>query len=136
MNLDIYIKTYLKFPLTNGFVISEYRDYGMAEFCKLNYSILTLNIWRDRIDYYADIVYNEQYFNTTHLANFLSNKTKEYEFINFSLETINVDAEKFLSLLNRILEEEFDIFLEFLFNLKAKNRTKFIEYCEKNKYKI
>ena len=130
MNLDIDIKTYLKFAINNGFIISEYKNHEMAEFCRLDYSILTLDIWRDRIDYYADIVYDGQHFNTTHLANFI-NKTKKYEFINFSFETEYVDAKKFLTLLNQIMESEFDIFLEFLFNLTTEKRTEFVEYCEK-----
>jgi len=132
MNFDIDIQVYLKYPLNNGFEISEYKNYGMSEYCKLEYQILSLEIWRDRIDYYSSIIFNNNNYNTIHLANFLNDKISKYEFIDFSFETINVDSERFLTLLNQIIESEFDNILNFLFNITDEKYNDFIEYCEKS----
>ena len=130
MNFDIDIQVYLKYPLNNGFEISEYKNYGMSEYCKLEYPILSLEVWRDRIDYYSNIIFNKKYYNTIHLANFINDKTSKYEFIDFSFETINVDCERYLTLLNQIIESEFDNILDFLFNITNEKYNDFIEYCE------
>ena len=130
MNFDIDIQVYLKYPLNNGFEISEYKNYGMSEYCKLEYPILSLEVWRDRIDYYSNIIFNKKYYNTIHLANFINDKTSKYEFIDFSFETINVDCKRYLTLLNQIIESEFDNILDFLFNITNEKYNDFIEYCE------
>ena len=131
MELEIDIKIYLKHTLENGFKITESKDYGMAKSCKLEYPILNMEIVYDRFDYYATIVYNEEKYNVVHIANFLNDKKVKYEFFDFGFETREIDAERFLTQLDKIMKSDFDNILDFLFNLTTEKQTEFNEYCEK-----
>ena|SRR5690606_25013621 len=128
MLLNIDVKTYLKYPLANGFKMTDYTDHGMAESCRLQYPILTLDIWRDRIDYTATIVFNDNYFDIVHLANFI-NGNSDYK-TKGPTGTEHVDVERYLTLVNKIFEKEFDKILEFLFQLTDKKKSEYNSYFE------
>ena len=131
MELEIDIKIYLKSTLENGFKITESKDLGMAKFCRLEYPILSMEIWNDRFDYSATIEYNDEKYNVIHLANFLNGKNAKYAFYNFGFETRNIDAERFLTQLDKIIKTDFDNILNFFFNLTTEKQTEFDKYCEK-----
>ncbi|PVW13910.1 hypothetical protein [Marixanthomonas spongiae] len=131
MELEIDIKIYLKSAFESGFKIVESKDLGMAKFCRLEYPILNMEIWNDRFDYDATIEYNDQKYNVIHLANFLNEKKGKYIFYDFGFETREINAKRFLTQLNEIMISEFDIFLDFLFNLTTEKQAEFEKYCEK-----
>jgi len=136
MELLIDIKINLKFTLENGFEISETKDFGMAQFCLLKYPILSMEIWKDRFDYYATINYNEEKYNVIHIANFLNDKEYKYRFLDFGFETREVDAKRFLTQLDEIIRVEFDKILEFLFNTSPEKQNDFDNYCENTNAKL
>lgn len=136
MELEINVKIYLKHTLENGFKIAESKDFGMAKYCRLEYPILNLEILYDRFDYYATIEYNEEKYDVIHLANFLNDKKAKYKFFNFEFETREIDAERFLTQLDRIMKSDFDNILDFLFNLTTEKQTEFDKYCEKINLKL
>ncbi|SDR65806.1 hypothetical protein [Christiangramia echinicola] len=131
MELLVDIEINLKFTLTNGFKISDSKDFGMAQLCVLEYPILKIEIWKDRFDYNAIMNYNEEKYNVIHLANFLNNKEIKYMFCDFEFKTREIDAKRFLQQLDKIIEDEFDKILEFLFTLSPEKQTDFNKYCEK-----
>ncbi|WMI68185.1 hypothetical protein [Mangrovimonas sp. YM274] len=132
MLLNIDVKTYLKYPLKNGFELNSYTDHGMAENCRLTYPILSLDIWRDRTDYSATIIYDENYFNVIHLANFINGNLKYLSMKPTGTE--HVDARQYLTLINEIFEKEFDKILDFLFQLTDSKKEEFNAYFNgKNK---
>ena len=92
MELEIDIKIYLKSTLESGFKITESKDLGMAKFCRLEYPILSMEIWNDRFDYDATIEYNEQKYNIIHLGNFLNEKKAKYIFYDFGFETREINV--------------------------------------------
>lgn len=50
LELEIDIKTFLRPALDNGFTITESRYLGLRKYCKLEYPVLSMTIWKDRFD--------------------------------------------------------------------------------------
>ena len=137
MSWKITIKTNSNFTLNNGFNLIEIDENGMFKSCRLKYGqVFDLEYYYEKGPVHADIIFDGKRMALIHCANFVNGKKFKYEFPKFYWKNGTDSEAEYIGYYDRILSNELDEILEWMFKLDNQQWTEFENYSGNEKLRL